>query len=111
MLNDLQLAEFIYEQPAVGDVEYTFKHALTHEVAYNSIQLDLAELSGFLTGYGSKERLDASLRGSRAVPAAPRRDSTRLDTEKSWGRLHKHSALREHPPDHSGIHRAGQSNR
>jgi predicted ATPase len=37
MLNDLQLAEFIYEQPAVGDVEYTFKHALTHDVAYNSL--------------------------------------------------------------------------
>ncbi len=28
-LEHLQLAEFIYEQPAVGDVEYTFKHALT----------------------------------------------------------------------------------
>ncbi len=27
--------EFIYEQPAVGDIEYTFKHALTQEVAYN----------------------------------------------------------------------------
>ena len=27
MLNHLQLAEFVYEQPAVGDVEYTFKHA------------------------------------------------------------------------------------
>ena len=37
MLNELQLGEFIYEQPAVGDVEYTFKHALTQEVAYNSI--------------------------------------------------------------------------
>jgi predicted ATPase len=37
MLDDLQLAEFIYEQPAVGDVEYTFKHALTLEVAYNSV--------------------------------------------------------------------------
>ncbi|HEY2663315.1 MAG TPA: adenylate/guanylate cyclase domain-containing protein [Candidatus Binataceae bacterium] len=40
MLNDLQLAEFIYEQPAVGDVEYTFKHALTREVAYNSILVE-----------------------------------------------------------------------
>jgi predicted ATPase len=29
MLNDLQLGEFIYEQPAVGDSEYIFKHALT----------------------------------------------------------------------------------
>jgi predicted ATPase len=37
MLADLQLAEFIYEQPAAGDVEYTFKHALTHDVAYNSV--------------------------------------------------------------------------
>jgi class 3 adenylate cyclase/predicted ATPase len=37
MLNDLQLAEFIYEQPAAGDVEYTFKHALTHDVAYHSL--------------------------------------------------------------------------
>jgi len=37
MLSALQLAEFIYEQPAMGDVEYTFKHALTLEVAYNSV--------------------------------------------------------------------------
>ena len=29
MLSELQLGEFIYEQPAVGDIEYTFKHALT----------------------------------------------------------------------------------
>ena len=37
MMNALQLAEFIYEQPAVGDVEYAFRHALTQEVAYNSV--------------------------------------------------------------------------
>src|SRR5207237_3136343 len=36
-LDNLQAAEFIYEQPATGDVEYAFKHALTQEVAYNSI--------------------------------------------------------------------------
>jgi len=40
MLAELQLAEFIYEQPAVGDIEYTFKHALTHEVAYNSVLIE-----------------------------------------------------------------------
>jgi predicted ATPase/class 3 adenylate cyclase len=40
MLNDLQLAEFIYEQPAVGDIDYTFKHALTQEVAYNSVLIE-----------------------------------------------------------------------
>jgi class 3 adenylate cyclase/tetratricopeptide (TPR) repeat protein len=36
-LHDLQNAEFIYEQPAAGDVKYTFKHALTQEVVYNSM--------------------------------------------------------------------------
>jgi tetratricopeptide (TPR) repeat protein len=40
MLNDLQLGEFLYEQPAVGDTEYTFKHALTQEVAYNSVLIE-----------------------------------------------------------------------
>jgi class 3 adenylate cyclase/tetratricopeptide (TPR) repeat protein len=40
MLSDLQLAEFIYEQPSTGDVEFTFKHALTQEVAYSSILSD-----------------------------------------------------------------------
>jgi class 3 adenylate cyclase len=40
MLEDLQLAEFIYEQPAAGGIEYTFKHALTQEVAYNSMLME-----------------------------------------------------------------------
>src|SRR5262249_21679280 len=33
----LQLGEFIYEKPAFPESEYTFKHALTREVAYNSV--------------------------------------------------------------------------
>jgi class 3 adenylate cyclase/tetratricopeptide (TPR) repeat protein len=37
VLNNLQLGEFIYEQPAVGDTVYIFKHALTQEVAYGSV--------------------------------------------------------------------------
>ena len=40
MLGQLQLGEFIYEQTAVGEVEYTFKHALTQEVAYKSLLSD-----------------------------------------------------------------------
>jgi len=39
-LSDLQMADFIYEQPATGDIEYTFKHALTQEVAYSSILIE-----------------------------------------------------------------------
>jgi len=40
MLSALQLAEFIYEQPATGDLEYIFKHALTQEVTYNSLLIE-----------------------------------------------------------------------
>jgi class 3 adenylate cyclase/tetratricopeptide (TPR) repeat protein len=37
LLADLQVGEFIYEQPSLAGAEYTFKHALTQEVAYNSV--------------------------------------------------------------------------
>jgi len=33
----LQAAEFLYEARLFPDLEYTFKHALTHEVAYGSL--------------------------------------------------------------------------
>ncbi|MBI1847778.1 MAG: AAA family ATPase [Candidatus Rokubacteria bacterium] len=36
-LGDLQAAEFLYETNLFPEVEYTFKHALTHEVAYGSL--------------------------------------------------------------------------
>ena len=39
-LHGLQLAEFIYERPAIGDVEYIFKHALTQQVARDSLLLE-----------------------------------------------------------------------
>ena len=37
LLSFLQHKEFLYEQPAFPEVEYIFKHALTQEVAYNSV--------------------------------------------------------------------------
>ena len=39
-LSHLQAAEFLYEQPAFPDPEYTFKHALTHDVAYTSLLIE-----------------------------------------------------------------------
>src|SRR5688500_3204862 len=36
-LGELQAAEFLYETQLFPDLEYTFKHALTHEVAYGSM--------------------------------------------------------------------------
>jgi predicted ATPase len=40
LLMNLQLGEFIYEQPSIGGPAYSFKHALTQEVAYNSLLTD-----------------------------------------------------------------------
>jgi class 3 adenylate cyclase/predicted ATPase len=37
LLSRLQAGEFIYEQPAFPEPEYTFKHALTQEVSYQSL--------------------------------------------------------------------------
>ena len=64
MLDDLQLGEFIYEQPAVGDVEYTFKHALTQEVAYNSVLMER--------------------RGTSIVPAKPSKPFMRTISTITW---------------------------
>src|SRR5262249_24392610 len=36
-LTHLQAAELLYETPLFPDLEYTFRHALTHEVAYRSL--------------------------------------------------------------------------
>ena len=40
LLSSLQQKEFLYEQSAFPDVEYLFKHALTQEVAYNSVLIE-----------------------------------------------------------------------
>jgi len=39
-LTHLQAAEFLYETSLFPDIEYTFKHALTHEVAFGSMLQD-----------------------------------------------------------------------
>jgi predicted ATPase len=40
LLSHLRDAEFIYEQPAFPEPDYVFKHALTQEVAYNSLLVE-----------------------------------------------------------------------
>ena len=40
MLTDLQLGEFIYEQPATDDIGFIFKHALTQDVAAKSMLIE-----------------------------------------------------------------------
>jgi len=62
LLNNLQLAEFIYEQPEVGDLRYIFKHALTHDVADKSLLTErrrlLHERAGQAMEALYRERLD-----------------------------------------------------
>ncbi|MGD9604406.1 MAG: adenylate/guanylate cyclase domain-containing protein [Gammaproteobacteria bacterium] len=40
LLAELQRKEFLYEQPAFPEVQYLFKHALTQEVAYQSLLVE-----------------------------------------------------------------------
>ena len=65
MLKGLRAGEFIYEQPASGEAEYTFKHALTQEVAYNSVLMERRRLLHERTGEAIealfKERIDDHL--------------------------------------------------
>jgi tetratricopeptide (TPR) repeat protein len=44
MLSHLQNADFINEEPAFPDIKYNFKHALTQEVAYNSLLAERRQL-------------------------------------------------------------------
>jgi predicted ATPase len=61
----LQTSEFIYEQPALGEAEYTFKHVLTQEVAYNSVLMERRRLLHERTGEAFeglfKDRIDDHL--------------------------------------------------
>jgi class 3 adenylate cyclase len=50
MLAALQACEFIYEAPAAAGIEYTFKHALTQQVAYNSLLTERRKLLHERTG-------------------------------------------------------------
>ena len=59
MISELQLAEFIYEQPALPETEYIFKHALTLEVAYKTLLLDGASCFT-IRGGGDRSALPGS---------------------------------------------------
>jgi class 3 adenylate cyclase/predicted ATPase len=65
MLKGLRAGEFIYEQPALGEAEYTFKHTLTQEVANNSILMERRRLLHERTGEAIetlfKDRIDDHL--------------------------------------------------
>jgi predicted ATPase len=70
-LTTLQAAEFLYEARLFPDLEYTFKHALTHDVTYGSLLQDRRRL---LHG----QILEATERLSHGLTAVARSSSRLL---------------------------------
>ena len=95
MLADLQAGEFIYEQPALTDVEYVFKHALTQEVAYNSVLMERRRLLHERTGDAIealfKDRIDDHL--AELAHHYSRTTNTRKAVEYLF-RAGRHAAVR-----------------
>ena len=50
MLENLRRSEFVYEHPAFPETEYSFKHALTQEVAYSSVLAERRKILHQRTG-------------------------------------------------------------
>ena len=61
LLASLQRKEFLYEQPAFPEVEYLFKHALTQEVAYNSVLVERRKVVHELIGQAIEQLYYARL--------------------------------------------------
>jgi tetratricopeptide (TPR) repeat protein len=61
LLSSLQRKEFLYEQPAFPEVEYLFKHALTQEVAYNSVLQERRKALHEQTGQAMEALYNANL--------------------------------------------------
>ena len=61
LIAKLQLGEFVYEQPSIVDIEYIFKHALTQEVAYNSVLLERRKQLHEHVGHAIETIYNASL--------------------------------------------------
>jgi class 3 adenylate cyclase/tetratricopeptide (TPR) repeat protein len=74
-LGQLQHAEFLYETQLFPDIEYTFKHSLTHEVAYSSLlheqrrELHLRTLDAMENLYSSRPPEQAERRAYHASNA------------------------------------------
>jgi class 3 adenylate cyclase/tetratricopeptide (TPR) repeat protein len=99
-LGELQAAEFLYETQLFPDLEYTFKHALTHEVAYGSMlqerrrELHAALLSAMERAYADRLVEQVEVLAHHAVRGGIRDKALRYLAEagqKACGR----SAVRE----------------
>jgi hypothetical protein len=82
-LRHLQGAEFLYETSLFPDLEYTFKHALTHEVAYGSLLQERRRVlhARIVEAIEAlhRERLPEQIERPRTMPSAARRG------RRHWG--------------------------
>jgi class 3 adenylate cyclase/predicted ATPase len=60
-LTELHAAGFIYEQPGLSQSDYIFKHALTQEVAYNSLLIERRKLLHERVGHALESTFDEKL--------------------------------------------------
>jgi tetratricopeptide (TPR) repeat protein len=99
-LGELQAAEFLYETQLFPDLEYTFKHALTHEVAYGSMlqerrrALHAALLSAMERAYGDRLAEQVEILAHHAVRGGIRDKALRYLAEAAQKALGR-SAVRE----------------
>ena len=70
-LGRLQAAEFLYETSLFPDLEYTFKHALTHEVAYGSLLQERRRAPARADRGGHRAALPRSAGRARRAAGAP----------------------------------------
>jgi class 3 adenylate cyclase/tetratricopeptide (TPR) repeat protein len=91
MMAELQLGEFIYEQPAFPDIEYVFKHALTLEVAYGSVLNERRKLIHEKTANALEEMYAAQL--EEHVPELAYHYSHGADLEKAIDYSHRAAQL------------------
>jgi predicted ATPase/class 3 adenylate cyclase len=57
-LTELEAAEFVYKQRGSTENDYVFKHALTQEVAYNSLLIERRKLLHEMVGRAMESKLD-----------------------------------------------------
>jgi tetratricopeptide (TPR) repeat protein len=93
LLVGLQTAEFIYEQPAAGDVEYSFKHALTRQVADESLLSERRKLLHERTAGAIEALYRESLKDHYAELARHYRQSDNAKKAVEYLRLSGEQAL------------------
>ena len=89
LLSSLQRKEFLYEQPVFPEVEYLFKHALTQEVAYNSVLIERRKVLHEHTGQAIEQRYHDRLEEHYSELAHHYSHSGRIEKaieflQKSW---------------------------